>query len=431
MTIPLPGAYALLVLGASIQQRPRARLAFVALVPFALAVASLGVNPGSGDPHVIGQVARASASAFFGVNAGLLLLGAALAAAAALAALRDRPPSPGGLVLLGGAGIAFWVGGELAHASGAGRSVLAGAGVAAVAAAVGGLIQSFRRGGVSSEEPQIRWPGLPGNRLAAVGFALGALAVVAGPRVGLVFLGLAVAAAVDFFDRRGRSGIRFPWLPGAVMVLAPVWWLMATIAGPVGLRVADLGDVPLSPRAEILLALPVGLVAWACFGLWPAHRLFPGGLFAPLGVALWLRMGSPALAGGLQHWQPVLVPIGVLGLWGAAIMGRSVATLNAMAFVTLASGPPGSGLAGLLLTGTALAVGRWSGSAGPAHEPVRRLGWASAALVLPVALEAGFRSQVTYTLAAAAGLALALWLDFAPRSDPGVSDSRSAGPPTV
>jgi hypothetical protein len=78
-----------------------------------------------------------------------------------------------------------------------------------------------------------------------------------------------------------------------------------------------------------------------------------------------------------------------------------------------------------------LAVGRWSESAGPAREPVRRLGWASAALVLPAALEAGFRTQVTYTLAAAAGLALALWLDFAPRPDPGTSDSRTVGPVTA
>jgi hypothetical protein len=430
MTVTLPGLYALLVLGASIQERHRARPAFLALVPFALVVASFGVNPGSGDPRIISQAARASASAFFAVNAGLLLLGAAIAAAAGLAALRDRPRSFRGLVLLGAAGIALWIGAGLAGPSGPGRSVLAGAGVAAVAAAAGALARRLRRGGMAVEA-RVRWPGLPGNRVAAFGFGLGALAAVAGPRVGIVFAGLALTAAADFLGHRGRAVMGFPWLLVAVMALAPVWWLMATIAGPGGLPLTDLGDVPLSLRAEILLALPVGLVAWACFALWPAHRLFPGGLFAPLGAALWLRVGSPALAGGLQHWQTVLVPIGALGLWGAAITGRRAAALNATAFVTLASEAPGSGLVALLLTGAALAVGRWSESAGPAHEPLRRLGWASAALVLPAALEAGFRSQVTYTLAAAAGFALGLWLDFAPCPDPGASDSGTPGPVTA
>jgi hypothetical protein len=51
--------------------------------------------------------------------------------------------------------------------------------------------------------------------------------------------------------------------------------------------------------------------------------------------------------------------------------------------------------------------------------------------VLPAALEAGFRSQVTYTLAAAAGFALGLWLDFAPCPDPGASDSGTPGPVTA
>ena len=110
MTVTLTGAYALLVLGASIQERARARLAFVALVPVALAVASFGVNPGSGDWRIIGDAARVSANSFFAVNAGLLLLGAAMAAGAALGALRDEPRSPAGFVLLAGAGLGLGAG---------------------------------------------------------------------------------------------------------------------------------------------------------------------------------------------------------------------------------------------------------------------------------------------------------------------------------
>jgi hypothetical protein len=112
------------------------------------------------------------------------------------------------------------------------------------------------------------------------------------------------------------------------------------------------------------------------------------------------------------------VPIGLIGLWGAAVTGRRASALSAMGFVTLASGAPGSGLAALLLAGAAVAVGPWSSWTAPIRELVQRLGWASAALVLPGALEAGFRSEVTYTLAAAAGLALALWVGFASEGGP-------------
>ena len=417
MTVALPGVYGLLVLGASAQERVRARLAFLALIPYAVAVASFQVNPGSGDVRLIGQAARASTSAFFAVNAGLLLLGASVACATAVVALRDRRRTPAAFALLGAAVVALWPAASLATAGGAVRSAIVGAGVAALAATVGSVIQWLRRGRVAGDPP-IRWPGFPANRPAAITFGLGALAVAAGPTVGIVFLGLVVAAGASFLDRRAEGAFRFPWLLGVAGVLAPVWWLLATIAGPVGLRVANLGDVPLSPRAEILLALPLGLVVWACFGLWPAHRLLPGGFFALLGAALWLRVGSPALPGGLEHWRPGVVPIGLIGLWGAAVTGRRASALSAMGFVTLASGAPGSGLAALLLAGAAVAVGPWSSWTAPIRELVQRLGWASAALVLPGALEAGFRSEVTYTLAAAAGLALALWVGFASEGGP-------------
>ncbi len=424
MTVALPGVYGLLVLGASAQERVRARLAFGAVVPYAVAVASFQVNPGAGDPRLIGQAARASTSAFFAVNAGLLLLGASVSFATALLALRDRRRAPAAFALLGAAVVALWPAASLAAAAGVVRSATVGAGVAALAAAAGSAIQRLRRGRVPGDQPT-QWPGFTGNRPAAIAFGLGALAVVAGPTVGIAFLGLALAAGASFFDRRAEGAVRFPWLLGVAGVLAPVWWLLATIAGPVGLRVANLGDVPLSPRAEILLALPLGLAVWACFGLWPAHRVFPGGVFALLGAALWLRVGRPAFPGGFEHWRAALVPIGLIGLWGAAVTGRSASALSAMGFVTLASEAPGSGLVALLVAGAALAAGRWSGWTAPVREPVQRLGWASAALVLPRALEAGFRSEVTYTLAAAAGLSLALWVGVAADGGP---DSPPAGP---
>jgi hypothetical protein len=425
-TVTLPGLYALLVFGASVQERSPARLAFLGLVSFALAVASFALNPGSGDPGVIGASARASGSGFFAANAGLLLLGALLSIAAALATLRQRGRLPAGLALLAGAGAALWFAVGLVRQSGPGRSLLVATSVALVGATAGWLLQRLGRVGTAAE-PSVRWPGLPGSVPAAIGFGLGALGVVAGPRVSGVFLGLAAAAAADFADRPPRGGGGFPWLLVVLLVLAPVWWLMSTIAGPVGLRIADLGDVPLSPRAEILLALPIGLVVWAGFGLWPAHRLFPGGLFAALGAVLWLRVASPSMASGLRHWQPILFPLGALGVWGGALRGRGALALSATAFLALASGAPGSGLTALLLIGAAAAVGWSSAPPGRAQAPIGRLGWASAALVLPFALEAGLSGQVTYTLAAAAGFAAAVWRGFGPVPDSGGPEPRVAG----
>lgn len=90
-------------------------------------------------------------------------------------------------------------------------------------------------------------------------------------------------------------------------------------------------------------------------------------------------------------------------------MNRGASALNAMGFLALASATPGSGSWALLLIGAGLAVGRWSERPSPVHGPLQRLGWASSALVLPMTLTAGFRTQVTYTLLAFVGFALALW----------------------
>ncbi len=415
MTVTLPALYAVLVLGAAFPEPPRARVALVGLAPCALAVASYAVEPGSGDLPVIAGAARASSALFFTVNTGLLLLGAALAAAVALAVLRDRPRSPRGLALLAGSGLVLWRVAGLAGPSGAVRSVLAGAAAALLGAGVGTVLLWLRRSTRSSPSP-VGWPGLGGSLPVAFALGLGALAVVAGSRVGLVFLGLGVAAVADFLGRRAIGQGRVPWLPAVALALVPIWWLMTTIAGAVGLGVANLADVPFSPRAEILIALPLALVAWSCLGLWPVQRLLPAGLLAPLGLALWLRVARPAVPEGLEHWQALLFPLGVLGVWGGALTGSSVAALNALAFVALASGAPGSAVGAVLLavSALALAVAQRPGGERAGGTVVERLAWVIAALGLPFVLEAGFRAQVTYTLAAAAGAAATFWLGLTP-----------------
>lgn len=429
MTVTLSALYVLLGLGALLQTPvERGRLALVGLAAYAVAMASYSVIPGSQDPQVIAAAARASGAAFFGVNTGLLLLGALLAAAAAVGVLRERPRSPPAIVLLAAAGFALWRLHGLVPASGALRSVLALAAGAVGVALIGIAFRRLRRSSRPSG-PALDWAVLSERPAISAAFIVGALGVVLGPHTGLVFVGLVVAAAADHLARRIRGDAAIPWLPIATLALFPIWWLLATIAGPAGLGVVSLADVPLSPRAEILLALPLALVAWSCLGLWPAHRLFRGGLLAPLGVALWLRVARPAMADGLDHWQPLLMPLGVLGVWGGAMTGLSPAALNALAFVALAGDAGVSPAAALLfvVAGLALGASRAPATSAPARRLGEPLAWAIAVLALPLLLEAGFRRQVTYTLAAAGGAAVAVWLGFGPGRDDRNATGTDAG----
>lgn len=427
MTVTLSTLYVLLAIGALLRAPTRpGRLALVGLVPYAVAMASYAVNPGADDPHTIAAAARMSGAAFFAVNSALLALGAVLAAVVALGALREHARSPGALMLLAVSGFTLWRLRAPVAASGTLRSALILASGGAVLGVLAVLLHRFKRSSRPGDGA-LRWAVLRGRPAVRAAFVAGAAGVVLGPHAALVFGGLMVAAAADHLARRARGRADLPWLPAATLGLLPVWWLLATIAGPVGLGTASLGDVPLSPRAEILLALPLALVVWSCLGLWPAHRVFPGGLLAPLGVALWLRVARPALPDGLAHWQPVLMPLGVLGVWGGALGGYGSAALNALAFVALASGAGGS-TAAWLLAAAALALAASQGSAAP--QAVRglaeRLAWGIAILALPLLLEAGFRTQVTYTLAAAGGAALALWLGPCLERD-----DRDAAPPAA
>ncbi len=339
---------------------------------------------------------------------GLMVAGAALPLAAAAGALRDpagdvRRSLPGALLILAGsAGIAV----RSAPAVGAvGLVPVLGAAAGVVAAwwalVLGGRLLNARRPPATPGRPsQIR----PGGAAALL---VGALVVAVAPSAALVMGGM-VLAAIGAELTLLPSGRHVPMLFLITLALLPALWLLYTVAGPIGLATATLGEVPLSPAASRLLALPLGLVAWAWMGLWPLHGVVRSVLVAPLGAALWLRVGLPVSSEGLAHWQPLFAALAVVGLWHAAGTGRLPSAFVALALLALASlGPYSSAAAGLLLAaalGLSLPVAS-TPRARVAINLVRRLALGVSAGGAGLAFATGLRAEVVLTVLSAAGLA--------------------------
>ncbi len=186
----------------------------------------------------------------------------------------------------------------------------------------------------------------------------------------------------------------------ALALLTP-YWLLATIAGPVGLSLDALHDVPLSDAAETLVAIPVATAVWLCFSIWPFHDAGPGAVGAMAAAAVWLRVAEPGLPHGLAHWQPLIALLAVIGMWHGAAIRRPDTALLGLALLALASLAPESALAVLVLVPAAGVLRLASGA-------VRAVAVIAAGFGSLFALVAGLRAQVVYTVLAAAGLACAI-----------------------
>ncbi|MGH7628750.1 MAG: hypothetical protein ACREOF_05070 [Gemmatimonadales bacterium] len=387
------------MIGASLlQPEPAAGRALGGLVPALLGAAAFTVVP-VGD------------TVYVAATTGLVLLGAAAASGAALIALRgpaiDRAQSIAGstCILAGAAALAVRAA-SLVGSVGLLRVVAWGAGVAVawwLLLLAGRLLRlpsalAWLDRAVLARRPPATLTGIPRVPRAALGIlGFGACLVLFAPHAGLAIGGLVMAAlGAELTFRGARRGV--PVLPLVTLTLLPAWWLLHTVAGPVGLRIATLDQVPLSPAAARTVALPFGLVAWAWTGLWPLHGVVRPVLLAPLGAALWFRVAEPVAAEGLAHWQPLFVTLTAAGLWHASANGRLAAVFVALAFVALASlAPPSAPAAGLLL-GAALAL--------ELPQPLaRRLGFAASAAGAGLAFAAGLQAEVVLTVLAAAGLA--------------------------
>ena len=397
--------FLLILVGAALLPPSRARRAAgLAAAAAGLALAGLADAglPVAADPALTALDAlRAS---FLAADAGLLVLGAVLAVGAALVAVLDRRSAPtvmGAIALAPGGILLAWGGRELVTAAPARALVLAS--LVEIGLGVGLLVAGWYLRFAPPADRETPHP------LAAVaGLMAGALGAAFGPHVGVVVIGVILAAVSGHLFERAAGGSRLPLAPLATLLLLPAWWLMATIAGPLGLGVATLPSVPFSPAAEQLLAIPVLIAAWAVAGLWPFHRQLPGALVAPVGAFLLARVAIPAVPLGLEHWRPLAMPLVVAGIWHAALSGRLARVAVGVAWIGLLAPMPiglvgaafllASGLAVELLERTsALRAGRFA----PAAQaiPLVAFGWGAL-----LAVGAGLRGEVVYTALAVAGL---------------------------
>jgi hypothetical protein len=233
-------------------------------------------------------------------------------------------------------------------------------------------------------------------------------AAALGPHVAVVFSGVMVTAWSGYFLFRTRIGRPVPVAPLLSLLLLPTYWLLATVAGPVGLSIAALPLVPLSPAAEALVAPALLLVAWSVAGLWPLHRQVPGAFTGLAGALLLGRIALPLAAGGLEYWRPLMVPLVILGLWHAAARARWPLLAIGGGLLGIAGlAPSGTGGAGWLIgSALVLELSSMASLPGGVSRVARLAGWVSGAWGGLLVLEGGLRGEVVYTTLGTVVLAL-------------------------
>jgi hypothetical protein len=389
---------------------PLAELALLILIAAAAWSRTASIRPVGWSAAVLAALAIAGIRAsptprpatLLGITLALVLLAAVLGI---VAAWGERRQSclwwPGTILgLVGSLGLALAMVPGLAGADP--RAFLAALGVASAATLLLHVI------GRRVSFPQHYEPLPPLRPEVMTGtVALGLLDAALAPHLGLVIVGVVVAVWGAWGLHRREGGSRLPIAPALAVLLFPLWWLMATIAGPEGLALRMLPEVPLSPAAERLLA-PVALVAaWATAGLWPLHRQV-GALAAPAGALLLIRVIWPAMPQGMEHWRALAMPLVLLGLWHAALSVRLSGLAIGMAWVGLLGGTRGGDTGAALLLGAAVGLElrrRYPALAAQraATLAIALVGGSGALL----ALESGLGAEVVYTLLGAAGLVAA------------------------
>jgi hypothetical protein len=249
-----------------------------------------------------------------------------------------------------------------------------------------------------------------------------ALGLLAAPHLHLFLFLLTISfvAGVEFI-RRKEGATRWP--ASAILALPVLligWYLLARVAGEQSLAMRALPDAPYSEAFQLGVALGLSLLAWSLLRLWPFQGPSRGPLAPLAGAALLARVVAPALPDGLTHWQPLLYLLALLAALHALLSRRVEGAPALLAVLTLASGEPavvGVGVAFALLA-AAPEVRELLTDGGRALNAsgkvlARVLAVVAAALLVP-ALAAALSTEVVYTVATTAVLALAVAASAAP-----------------
>ena len=179
------------------------------------------------------------------------------------------------------------------------------------------------------------------------------------------------------------------------LLLVPALWLMLTVAGPGGVSLHGLRDVPLSSAAETVLAvllLPATLVLAAVFPFGPVAR---GPRFAPVGALLLVVVVVPLLGEGLEHWRSVYAGWLAIGALVTAWKAQWPRVLACAGLFAIACGNGSVWWAGTLLTVIASLLSWWP----TMHEQAVRLAMLAAAACGIVALQTTLGVEVVYSVA--------------------------------
>jgi hypothetical protein len=242
---------------------------------------------------------------------------------------------------------------------------------------------------------------------------LGAIGAVVSPHA-LVVLGCAVLAALGAHAAYRRAGLVgwFPLLPVVVIAVAVFeGYSLHTIAGPVGLSMSHLADVPMSPAAQVALAPALIIAAGLFAGPIVLRRWLPGSGLAIVGVALMLRAVHPLMGDMLSGWETLFMPVSVLLLWCATLADAREAAVGTGAWLVTLVAAPGAAEGAWLLAAAAalLALSRWRPGAPAVHTVTLALAAGCAAAGAAAGVAAILRHQVVYaTLATVAMLPLLL-----------------------
>jgi len=218
--------------------------------------------------------------------------------------------------------------------------------------------------------------------------------------------------------RDKRLGSHRGWLAllgGAAALLAGALFLLFTILGSLGARMAEIASGPFSPAAERLLVLLIGIASLTLSGLPPFHRAPWRGSLAPLSAILLARVLAAALPGGLSDWETPAM------LWLVAALAYGAWSRH-WSMVAVAGGLISlwSGLTAAILPGYVLVLWGWLDDAGMLDTG--RLGWTNRerwsglkalvpALAAPFGLAAALHAEVLLPVVAVVAIVLVLVLE--------------------